>query len=408
MAHSYVGILMTVIALTWLETVQANEKFNNFSIFSILHEMPNKDPIRHYIQLSAIWSWSQLIPVQNIFLFFENSQSCSFVKQHHSDIKCITLPHADCIDATYDRPYIKCIFEIAQRLSQTSVLIFANGDIMLEETTFHSINFIADRIWDFFVVGCRRDYEIDLANGTDRKMVLKNAIMHSRRHHTTGIDLIAFRAKIHLPVLPFLVGVYRWDNWLLSEVILRTNKTVIDITDSSQIIHLQPKNTGNGSIIPHQSRPGADYNDALTKNVSGNDYGLGSIHNAQKILIGDCRNGKCILQDNFRQSERILIRQRANAEKYIAVLTVNSGYMELAWNWVSIDSSFSFCHKVFVMTMFIICVSFILSERKNRQTLSRIISINETIYFCKTCSLESDLPCRSCRHYTCSMCVLDN
>lgn len=314
----------------------ATENFRNITIFSILREMPNNDPVRHVIQTSAVWSWSQIVPMQNILLFFEDDKSCSFMQNSYKNIRCQTLPPTNCFDITYNRPYIKCVFDLAQQHMQTPIQVFVNGDIMVDQSTFHSITFINDLFQDFLIVGCRRDYEIPRSlTNSDPEAILKDASIYGKLHPASAIDFIAFRTVLPIRMPSFLTGIYRWDNWLLSEILLKTNKTVIDITQSSRIVHLQAKDTENHEPIHHEQRHGATYNAELVKNVSANDYKLGIIYNAHKILVGDCREGQCQLKDNIHQNEQILIKQRADADRYIVVLAVNSGYMPLVWNWVS-------------------------------------------------------------------------
>ena len=323
------------LILLAMQSATTRANFMSFSIFSVLQEMPNSDPVRHLIQENVVWSWSKLLPVQNILLFFYNDKSCSYVRQTYGNITCRTLSLTSCFDATYNRPYINCVFDMALQNVQTPILMFASGDIMLDETIFHSVSFINDQVEDFFVVGYRKDYEVTQSlSQSNPKALLRNASIYGELQASESIDLIAFRSESSIRMLPFLVGAYRWDNWLLSEILLRTNKTVVDITESSHIIHLQPKNMKDNESS-NERRPDALYNDKLAKNISGHDYKMGLICNAHKVLIGDCQKDRCELKDNFQRSEQILIKQKANADNYVAVLTVNSGYMPLAWNWVS-------------------------------------------------------------------------
>lgn len=132
---------------------------------------------------------------------------------------------------------------------------------------------------------------------------------------------------------------------MLSEILLRTNITVVDVTQSIFVIHQQRKEQDGEKPIHHASRIGAVYNDILTKNISGVDYKVCFINNANQVLSGDCEKNQCEFRDNLNRSEIILLKQRANAEKYIAVLTVTSGYMPLAWNWVSSLISLSRFHN---------------------------------------------------------------
>ena len=310
--------------------------FRNFTIFSILKSMPNADPLENQIQINSIWSWSQLVSTENIILFFDDEKSCSFVRTLYQNISCHMFPSTECFHSTYNRPYVSCAFHLAQQYSQTSVLAFVNSDIMLHSSVLHTILFVSTYVHEFFLVGCRRDYEMFRSfNYTDPEETLKDGLNNSRMHATTGIDLISFKVGTLPRIPPFLAGVYRWDNWLLSEILLRTNITVIDATQSTFIIHQQPKLDEGKKFVPHSSRAGAVYNDQLTKKVSGFDYKVGFIHNAHQILSGDCQKNQCIFGENLHRSEIILLKQRANTQKYIAILTVTIEYMPMAWNWVS-------------------------------------------------------------------------
>ncbi|CAF1937112.1 unnamed protein product [Rotaria magnacalcarata] len=332
----YLHILNVIVAtLVLTQSMTGVVTFTDITIFSILKSMPNPDPIEHQIQTNSIWSWSQLVPMKNILLFVDHETSCSFLKTEYPNITCYNFASLKCLHSTYKRPYINCAFDIAQQQKQTSILVFVNGDIMLHNSISHTISFVNANMHEFFLVGCRRDYEMSPSlNYSDSEKTLQNGLNHSQIHSTTGIDFIAFKINTSVRMPPFLVGVYRWDNWLLSEILLRTNITVIDVTQSIFVIHQQRKNLEGEKPEPHSLRRGAVYNDVLVKNISGEDYKVGFINNANQILSGNCAQSQCTFKDNLDRSEIVLLKQRANAQKYIAVLTVTSGYMPLAWNWI--------------------------------------------------------------------------
>ncbi|CAM4897393.1 unnamed protein product, partial [Rotaria socialis] len=123
---------------------------------------------------------------------------------------------------------------------------------------------------------------------SNSEKTLQNGLNHSQIHSTAGIDFIAFKKDTPVRMPPFLVGVYRWDNWLLSEILLRTSITVMDVTQSIFIIHQQRKKLEGQKPEPHARRRGAVYNDVLAKNISGEDYKVGFINNANQILSGNC------------------------------------------------------------------------------------------------------------------------
>jgi hypothetical protein len=329
-------ISSVVMVLLFVSSVACVSEKQNFTIFSPMRSIVHVDPIEIQIQMNSIWSWSRLVPLENILLFFDDAESCSIVQAHYPSIFCLKLPPSTCFNPIYNRSLIRCAFELAQKHARTSILLFVNGDIMLDESISHSVSFVAERLSEFFLVGCRRDYEIaSLVNVSSPGKILEHAFSNSRQHSTTGIDFIAFRTTMRIRMPPFLIGVYRWDNWLLSEIILRTNITLVDVTESVLALHQQAKQPEGANPIPHSGRTGASYNDGLAKNASGVDYKMGFIHNVQQTLSGNCQKGECSLKINLHRSEQILIMQRANVNKYIAVLTVNSGYMSMAWNWVS-------------------------------------------------------------------------
>ena len=324
------------MAILLVSSVSCVTERKNFTIFSAMRSIVHVDPIETQIQMNSIWSWSRLVPLENILLFFDDVESCSIVQNRYPNVFCRKFPSATCFNSIYNRSLIRCAFELAQKHAQTSILLFVNGDIMLDESISHSISYVAARLPEFFLVGCRSDYEIASSmNNVSPEKFFEEGLSKSRLHSTTGIDFIAFRVAMDIRMPPFLIGVYRWDNWLLSEIILRTNITLVDVTQSVLAIHQKATQADGAKPMPHSSRVGASYNDDLTKNMSGSDYKMGFIHNAHQALSGNCQKGECSLKINLHRSEQILIMQRANANKYIAVLTVNSGYMPMAWNWVS-------------------------------------------------------------------------
>ena len=311
--------------------------------------MPNKDPIENQIQLNSLWSWSQLISTKNIIVFVDDESSCVYIKNIYRNLSCQTFSKKECFHDSYHRPYLSCAFDFVEEHRQTSISIFVNGDIMLDQSVFHSISFIHQRQQQFFIVGCRRDFTISsIHNHSNSQQILNDALNHSQIHSTTGIDLIAYRINSKIRMARFLVGVYRWDNWLLSEILLRTNVNVIDITQSAVIIHQQQPIAQDKQVIHHSQRHGAIYNDQLTKNLSNVDYKLGFIHNANEILVGDCHQKQCQLKENLYRSEIILLKQRADANNYIAILTVTSGYMSMAWNWICWARRINFHNYIFL------------------------------------------------------------
>ena len=83
-------------------------------------------------------------------------------------------------------------------------------------------------------------------------------------------------ATIDMP--PFLVGVYRWDSYVLARAVLSPSIAVVDATAAVTALHLQGQADGAG--IEHRLRRGATYNDRLVHDLMGKQYLMGHTNNA--------------------------------------------------------------------------------------------------------------------------------
>lgn len=165
-----------------------------------------------------------------------------------------------------------------------------------------------------------------------------------------GIDLFVYPKSIFssLDFPPYLAGVYRWDNWLLSEMILREDVNVVDISNPALPILV------NDGVEPvaHQSADGAQYNDRITKSRSGNQYKLGHANNADYRLEGICP--QCSLVKNPIQSIGVLLAKRINRFGYLAVLTFEQTSndlpaMDLLHNWICWTKRIAFTNYVILV-----------------------------------------------------------
>ena len=87
--------------------------------------------------------------------------------------------------------------------------------------------------------------------------------------------------SIHMP--PFVVGVYRWDSFVLAQAILSPSIVVVDATAAVTAVHLQRVIAGEPP--QHRHRRGASYNDRLVYGLIGTRYLLGHTLNADYELM---------------------------------------------------------------------------------------------------------------------------
>jgi len=199
---------------------------------------------------------------------------------------------------------------------------------------------------------------------------------------------------------PFLAGLFRWQNWFVSRLVLSSesgagsakwpfNVKVTDVSNSATLMHLQlPAATAEliktaavgkeGDSAAKKDAAGSRYNEALVRALVGHDYRIGAVDGAPFLSVGSCvlerRRPPSTLSDPgvealspsllpplcevhprpvgnyshlyyfYRRASRAsapssVVRLAAGSGEhvppgYVIVLTVNSGYVRLALNWL--------------------------------------------------------------------------
>jgi hypothetical protein len=324
-------------------------KCSSVTIVSLLHDMTPatmiSDPQQFTLQWTALMSWAQLIRGQNIIIFVDTEESCNFISSHIRNIQCFTIT---CWNKEYNKPLLNCIFHQAHQHSVTDTMIYINGDIIITPHLISTIEYTRSNYDKFMLVGRRTNIDMSLTKlneqhtNTYLPYLIEMCKQYGQLHTGYGIDLFVYSKKIidakQFP--PFLAGVYRWDNWLLSQQILDDTVTTIDITNSVLLIHQQR------TRVTHHGRTGAPYNDQLTKQLNGQQYKIGTIDNVQYILNGQCPD--CTVTVNQNVTDVVLFTKRASKDGYLVVLTVNSGYIPLALHWVCWAERIKFINYVLI------------------------------------------------------------
>ncbi|CAF4614760.1 unnamed protein product, partial [Didymodactylos carnosus] len=85
---------------------------------------------------------------------------------------------------------------------------------------------------EFVAISQRTDLQIVNKTANFQSVINDALLSTGRLHGPSGTDFICYKLNDqHHPIIkrmpPFLSGIYRWDNWLLSEFLLTTNVTVV-------------------------------------------------------------------------------------------------------------------------------------------------------------------------------------
>ena len=298
------------------------------TIVSLLRDMSPQqqrtDPISYDIQLKAILSWRNAVSsADRLILFMDSSVGCEHIATIRplKGVQCLAVP---CWHSAYRKPTLDCIFSMANALSRTDIVAYVNGDIIAHKSLATHVEYAHRVFGDDFLLVARRT---DVAITTKEVDVLAQAHSNGRLHDHFGIDLFVYHRK-HFPQTfpPFLAGVYRWDNFLLAHFILRGDIAVVDVTQHGLIVHQEL------TSLNHNKRRGAEYNDALVKSVSGRDYLLGHVDNADYQLKCHHHTANdsfddaydCELIENRSVSMALIIRRRLSAEQTVVVVGIES------------------------------------------------------------------------------------
>lgn len=190
---------------------------------------------------------------------------------------------------------------------------------------------------------------------------------------------------------PFLAGLFRWENWFLSRMIMRRGSDhsnggtrpvfearVVDLSASATLLRVEIAAAGVDASSADGSdatvAEGARFNEILARALTGNAYRVGAVDSAPFVSVGSCVLERNRLQQGNADWSRTSTAAAADTEvavlsptllpplcsvvprpasnfsslywftrqasraplpvNYIVVLTVNTGYMQLALNWL--------------------------------------------------------------------------
>ena len=350
------SVVLVVLILRFMyQWYDDSSKHSGITIFSLLHDMTPAtlaaDRTQYAFQYAALMSWSLLVPGSNMLVFVDSEASCTHLYGLVRGLQCFARP-PDCWHDQLHRPYLHCVFDMAHSLAATDTLVYVNSDIVLDRSLTDTISAVeAMQHKRYVLVAARKDTTLTQAMVDDYKQpdFLDKLTVHAKsagqKQPGHPIDLFVYKRSalpndFYFPA--FLAGVYKWDQWFLSSFILDDTLTTIDVSDQVLAIHLTRKRAQSTDSKAMQ------HNDALIRSLgAANAYKIGTIDNAPLRLVGSCPHN-CTIERSEQVSDLISFTKRASKEGYLVVLTVNSGYVPLALNWVCSAERIHFTNYILI------------------------------------------------------------
>ena len=348
---SSLGLPLPVYLLSWLPSfastppviVPPTPAGTPYTIISLLHDMNSAYEAEHrdgYIfQFNAIRSWLRLVPPSHIFLYMDTQESCDHLTSLVPAFRLIRCQPVPCVNDEYHRPRLDCLFNHANENAATDILAFVNGDIVLDPYLNTVLDTVSKRYGQHFsLVSRRTDTQVDLTtmdawyasiNEVDHTdAVIRYSAEHGAMHSEWGIDLFVYTRTVFasLDFPPFLAGVYRWDNWLLTTLILKDDMKVVDATQPGLVIHQQSDVKGE----EHSKRKGSDFNDRIVKQKVGSLYKIGHILNANTIVQGTCPD--CTFSSNPNISLHVHLAKYQHPSMWVSIIPVSAAELDEAYS----------------------------------------------------------------------------
>jgi hypothetical protein len=330
-----VAALLGLVTAVWIATIAfqpiqlSHPNFPKCEDLTVVTELStynaSKRDIKTKITEIAMQSW--LYNTNHVIVLVEDDSICVDLTRKFPSIQCIK--HF-CNHQDFNIPTVPCLMMRGESLSTTKYILFTNGDITFSPI-YPTLSAAVNALPNFVIAGQRIDVHTSRAvesavNGVQE--LLNLALADGELHGESAIDyfLYAKTASYARKMPPFLIGNWKWDNWLLHDYIVSDQTTVIDATADLHAVHVGATSTALAQ------RRGAVYNarvfESSTFGIQG--IGLGSLRYVDAVI----RNGHITNSNDVTVQWTKFIFSLAKSSETLVVLTVPCGFLELLRNWV--------------------------------------------------------------------------
>ncbi|GJQ12037.1 hypothetical protein GpartN1_g3828.t1 [Galdieria partita] len=193
------------------------------------------------INIRAIKSWLRLKPKPEITLLGDEIGYEEICREYG-------LRQEKRLDRNFmGVPLFNSMVDRANR-SEATVAVIINGDIMLFDDFIQTVKKMMLNFRHWFIIGARWDID-GLPEGLHEKhpqysrLVREHVLSHGRLHTYGGMDVWAWNTNgppLFDGVMPhFVFGRGKYDNWLTHETIQAGRREVIDISETSLMVHIK-------------------------------------------------------------------------------------------------------------------------------------------------------------------------
>ena len=327
--------------------------------------------------LGAISSWLRLVQPQCVVVYSSSDATCAALVAALPGVQCYYLP--DCVStAAAPLPSLPCTLQhILHTASTAAAIALVTPQLVLGADFLSSVQYVASSYGAstrFLAVGSVTDVAIppvalrEYSSPSFTTRVRNEARERGAVQSTGSFDAVVLSRELLQAWLagdggalpPFVGGGGHYGEYMLVRSMLEEDVTVVDMSAAAVVTNMRPVGAASTSALDggsplHSLRSdvlqlpssAASHNHELTRRALGVRSSLASLSYIPHQLEGDCPDA-CVVSPNPDERWRnvLLFARRVNPDGYLAVLTVNSGYLPLAQNWLCWAERIHFSHFV--------------------------------------------------------------
>ena len=228
----------------------------------------------------AVRSW--LAFAAEVVLVSDEVQAC---ERHLRPLSPRVLCVAHMCTSAIELPTVKCLIATgaaaaATATSPTDLLLYVNNDVELHGPVSEVAYALTQLAPSFVAFGQRFDHDDDNSQGVcARHGPLRERV---ELHAAWGVDYFLFRGGDfpHTAMPEFVIGNWRWDNWLARYFIEKKDTLTVDVT--AAVLAWHPR---AAAFQPASRRIGAQHNDGLGRDSFATDYRqTGTVDRSEAVL----------------------------------------------------------------------------------------------------------------------------
>ena len=275
------------------------------------------NPHINIIQRNAIQSWRHLGSEVSVFLVGEEAGMAEVAAEYHVPLL------QDVRRNDSGTPLVSSIFELARQASESPLLAYVNGDILLLPDILLAAHRTASALvkgspemetglyngQPFLLIGQRWDLDVtellDFSPGWEQRLQ-RRVRSQGQLHAPAGSDYFIFPRPFFNEMPDFAIGRAGWDNWMIYHA-RQKGWPVIDCTPSLIVVHQSHDYSHLPGGRPHYDQAESQHN----QQIGGGLKHMYMVLDADKQLIqGKIRRPRFSWLRLIRSVERGLMPER--------------------------------------------------------------------------------------------------